>query len=45
MIFKDVHRPLYTDDCCHFGKSGKEMVMKKIASDIIEALDEIDSGS
>jgi len=40
MMFQNIREPLYNDDCCHFGKTGKEMVMRRIAMDILAALHE-----
>ncbi len=35
MIFQPYDEPIYTDDCCHFGRRGNEIVARAIAQEIL----------
>ena len=35
MMFSDVHETIYRDACCHYTRSGYQMVAKRIAQEII----------
>jgi len=37
-IFNQVEGDIYVDDCCHFNKTGNDMVMEAIAESIIEEI-------
>jgi hypothetical protein len=36
MLFQDVAEPLYTDNCCHFGPRGNELLAEAVARAIAE---------
>lgn len=37
MMFRDVERPLYADDCCHLNEEGYTLVVRKILAILADA--------